>query len=232
MAETEVTQTTTLADTVEARLKQYIFESGLGIGDSLPGEIELAQKLSVSRAVVREALSRLRMVGLLDSRKRRGLVVAHPDPFNSLECVPDPSFLTETARLDFAEMRLALEVGMAEFMFARGKKADLTFLERIVRREEGAPDDLDVRLEGDVQFHQRLFRMAGNRALLQLHPLMSMIFDTLRRTAPGLRGPHVHPDHRDLLEILRGGTGAEFRDAMRGHLKPHYDRFMTREEPP
>jgi GntR family transcriptional repressor for pyruvate dehydrogenase complex len=53
--------------------------SDLKAGDSLPGEVELANRMGVSRNVVREALSRLQSLGILESRKRRGIIIAEPD---------------------------------------------------------------------------------------------------------------------------------------------------------
>jgi DNA-binding FadR family transcriptional regulator len=60
----------TLADTVEGRLRQFIRKRGFHPGDALPKETELAAQLDVSRNVVREALSRLRMLGIVESRRR------------------------------------------------------------------------------------------------------------------------------------------------------------------
>ncbi|MCK4960177.1 MAG: FadR family transcriptional regulator, partial [Planctomycetes bacterium] len=63
---------TNLVELVEQKILDIVRKNNLSVGDSLPGELELTEGLGVSRSVVREALSRLRMLGLLESRKRRG----------------------------------------------------------------------------------------------------------------------------------------------------------------
>ena len=67
---------TTMADQVEERLREYITNKAFKPGDAIPKEIELAEALGVSRNVVREALSRLRMLGMIETKKRRGMVLA------------------------------------------------------------------------------------------------------------------------------------------------------------
>ena len=73
-----------LVDKVEANLVELLQQQKLKVGDSIPKEIELADTLGVSRTVIREALLRLRLMGLIDSRKKRGAVITSPDqPINT-----------------------------------------------------------------------------------------------------------------------------------------------------
>src|SRR5882757_5397523 len=80
----------TMADVVEIRLREYLKEKSFKPGDALPKELDLADSLGVSRNVVREALSRLRMLGMVETRKKRGMVLARPDILSSFERVLDP----------------------------------------------------------------------------------------------------------------------------------------------
>jgi DNA-binding FadR family transcriptional regulator len=66
--------TSTLVDKVEAKLVALLKERKLKVGDSIPKEMELAETLGVSRTVIREALLRMRMLGLIDSKRRRAQI--------------------------------------------------------------------------------------------------------------------------------------------------------------
>jgi len=57
--------TSSLVDKVEARLVELLQQRKLKVGDVIPKEMELADTLGVSRTVIREALLRLRVVGLI-----------------------------------------------------------------------------------------------------------------------------------------------------------------------
>ena len=75
----EPVTTKTMAEVVEVRLREeYSRKKSFKPGDSLPTEVELAQALGVSRNVVREALSRFRMLGIVETRKKKGY--GHVEP--------------------------------------------------------------------------------------------------------------------------------------------------------
>jgi len=99
---------TNLVEVVEQKILNIVRKNNLSIGDSLPAELELTEGLGVSRSVVREALSRLRMLGLLESRKKRGMVIAEPDVFGGCSQVLDAAFLNEKTQRDLCEMRITL----------------------------------------------------------------------------------------------------------------------------
>ena len=54
--------TPTMADIVEVRLIEFLKKKAFKAGDALPKEMEMAEALGVSRNVVREGLSRLKML--------------------------------------------------------------------------------------------------------------------------------------------------------------------------
>src|SRR5688500_16518177 len=85
----------TMAEVVEVRLREYLKKKALKPGDALPTEMELAEALGVSRNVLREALSRLKMLGIVETRKKRGMILTSPDILGSLERVLDPAIIDE-----------------------------------------------------------------------------------------------------------------------------------------
>src|SRR5690606_21066002 len=111
--------TLTMADQVEAQLHENIIKRAIKPGEPIPKEQELATALGVSRNVVREALSRLRMLGLIDSKKRRGMILTQPDVMKGLERIVHPSILDESTRKQLFELRLVLEVGLGDLLFKR-----------------------------------------------------------------------------------------------------------------
>src|SRR5574338_386035 len=111
--------TASLVDKVEESLVELLQQRKLKVGDSIPKEIELAQTLGVSRTVVREALLRLRMMGLIESKKKRGAVITSPDLFGIMSKSINPHVLDQETLKGIFEIRLVLEIGMADFIFER-----------------------------------------------------------------------------------------------------------------
>lgn len=216
---------TSLVEVVEQRILNIVRKNNLSIGDSLPAELELTEGLGVSRSVVREALSRLRMLGLLESRKKRGMVIAEPDVFGGCSQILDAAFLNEKTQRDLCEMRLTLELGLADLLFLRKTENDLNVLEKIVHREEKARTE-QTRLKLEIEFHTTLYQMGRNDLLLQFQALLEPFFrDAVKREERNGRRKG-DASHRDLLEELRSGNPDGFRKKMRNHLQPHFVRLM------
>ncbi len=117
--------TTSLVDKVEGSLVKLLLDQKLKVGDSVPKELELAQALGVSRTVIREALLRLRLMGLIDSKKKKGSVITSPDLFAIMSKSMNPHILDQDTLKEIFEIRLVLEIGMADFLFNRITKEDI-----------------------------------------------------------------------------------------------------------
>ena len=145
---TTASENDSLVDRVEKHIIEYIKENALKAGDALPKELEFAETLGVSRTAIREAMLRLRTLGLVESRKHRGMVILEPDLVHNFEKMLDPA-LVDVGRLsNLFELRLMLEVGMADFVFARKTPRQLKDLEDIVKNsEEHRCDSFNLSIE-------------------------------------------------------------------------------------
>lgn len=212
----------TMADIVDLHLREYFKKKQYKPGDALPKEIELADALGVSRNVVREALSRFRMLGMIETRKHRGMVLSRPDILGSFERVLDPMIIDDATLQDIFELRLAIEMGLADMLFLRKKEEDVLELEEIAKKEVPG-GEIDFRIKNEIAFHGKLYEMAGNDTLKRFQVMLLPIFGyVVSMEKPYKPGP---VKHIDLVEILKTGTQEEFRAKMREHLKPHFDRL-------
>ena len=126
-------QTITLVDQVEDKLLNYLKEKDIRTGDSIPNELELAAALGVARSVLREALSRLKMMGMIETRTRRGMILTEPTILGGMERVVDPRILGEEALFDILGFRIALEIGICSDIFRNITPEDISELEEIVK---------------------------------------------------------------------------------------------------
>lgn len=219
-----------LAEQVEQKLLSYLKANNFNIGDQLPKEMELAAHLGVSRNVVREALSRLRMMGMVESKKRKGMVITEPDLLSGLTRVMDPSLLGEGNMQDIFELRLVLEVGMADLLFARKNAKDILELKDIANREAADKKCLisqEVRSKYEIEFHGKLYAMSGNSTLSRFQKLLLPVFNYMIAVEATLDKAPVRGkiNHFDIIDTLENGTAAQFRKRMREHLTPHYARL-------
>ena len=229
-------QNLSLVDKVELRIVEFIKENDLSPGDSIPKELEFAESLGVSRTVVREAILRLRTLGLVESKKHRGMILTRPDVMNNMERVLDPKLLDNEALINLFELRLILEMGMADVIFARKTQKDIDELEKIVAKEEASDvDKKSFGLEKEIAFHGKLYDMSNNVTLQRFHVMLLPVFEFVHNRKGGVPKNYKYSgdkfiSHRDLLDNIKIGTPETFRNAMRRHLEPHFDYILNLKE--
>ena len=122
-----ITAAGTLTDRVFEALKQLINGEDFQPGSRLPSELKMASRFGVSRTVIREAVSRLKSEGLVESRQGSGVFVRERNmhaPFRI-----DPSIMDSIQSvLQVVELRLSLEGEIAALAARRREIAQLALL--------------------------------------------------------------------------------------------------------
>ncbi len=228
-----------LPDTVADRLAGRILDGELASGDRLPGERALAERLGVSRIVVREALGRLQARGLVEVRPGVGaFVAAMPE-----RVVTEPLSLyirRHGVGLDqLFDVRRALEPQIAASAARRRSDAQLAALRSTQRRTVTAAEALASAVEdhtgrddadgeealesfawSDLTFHQQLAEASGNPLFeVLLVPLVEPLLGVRREGArrPGA-APAAAAQHAAILAAVEAGDAAAAADAMLTHL--------------
>ncbi len=149
-----------LAEQVAGALEAEIRAGRLTIGEKLPTEAALVQQFGVSRTVVREAISRLKSLGLLDARQGSGVYVQDPG-------IAPLSFgrtlsASREAVAQIVEVRRALESEVAVLAAQRRSEQDVlnirAALQAIAIAVAAGQDGVDE----DVRFHRAIAQAAGN----------------------------------------------------------------------
>jgi GntR family transcriptional regulator, transcriptional repressor for pyruvate dehydrogenase complex len=221
-------ENSSLVDKVEANLVALLQQQKLKVGDSIPTELELTSMLGVSRTVIREALLRLRMMGLIESKKKKGSVITSPDLFGNLSKSMNPHILAPETLREVFEIRLVLEIGMADLIFQRITKEDIIALHEIVDDEPPATQYHLFNIEHEIAFHGKLYEITGNSTLKKFQKLLLPVFDYVHKS--GLLKKEAllktFVSHKELVHILENGTPEAFRIGMRNHLENHFARLF------
>lgn len=215
--------TTSLAQRVVAGVKDKIFAGDLPPGHKLPSETELVEEFGVSRTVVREAVTRLRAEGLVETFQGRGsFVLAVPEP---------TSFTVESAAirshhdvLDMIDFRLGIECEAAALAAARADAAGAQNVRTALTEfTEAAPDDA---VEADFRFHRAVAAASGNRFYVDLLDSLGPMMIMLPRTRLGdthsitdaAHAERILREHDAIATAVVDGDPELARAAMRLHL--------------
>lgn len=220
-----------LVDKVEISITEYIKSNKLEVGDTIPKEMEFAESLGVSRTVVREALTRLRTIGIIDSKKHKGMVLSQPDFIENFEKIMETNLVGDDTLKDIFELRLIMEMGMVDLLFARKTDEDIEELSKIVDdMEKGKPESHIFSLKNEVAFHGKLYEMSGNKTLHRLQNILLPVFQYVHNHKLDDAKTYMYKKkfvtHRELLNYLKEGNKEKFRKGLARHLEPHFDRVL------
>jgi GntR family transcriptional repressor for pyruvate dehydrogenase complex len=221
-------ENSSLVDRVEANLVELLQQQKLKVGDSIPKELELASSLGVSRTVIREALLRLRMMGLIESKKKKGSVITSPDIFGNMSKSMNPHILSAETLKEMFEIRLVLEIGMADFLFKRITKKDIEELKEIVSSEPPIVQSHLFNVQHEIDFHGKLYDITGNETMKKFQKILLPIFDYVHHSGllQKIYELKTFVSHKELVDILETGTPEDFRNGMRAHLENHFVRIF------
>jgi GntR family transcriptional repressor for pyruvate dehydrogenase complex len=208
-----------LSDEVVDRLLEYVAE-GTAPERQLPVERVLCERLDVSRNTVREALSTLSHLGVVETRGK--------GRYGSL--VGARTLLASRARGSLAERELIqhplearriLEPSIAALAAERATDQELADIERALQAMEAAIGDSSQVVAHDSAFHSAIARASGNPTLVFL---INALTDALAES----REVSFHPEvaartaiegHREIVTALRAHDPAAAKEAMLGHME-------------
>lgn len=220
----QVVDTSSLVDKVKEQLVELLQNKKLKVGDKIPTELELTRMLGVSRTVIREALLQLRMMGLITSKKKKGAYITSPDIFDILSKSMYPHILDQETLKDLFELRLILEIGMADFIFQNITPDDIRQLREIVGDEPPQTSKHLFNIDHEIAFHGKLYEIAGNNTLKGFQKLLLPVFDYVHHSGILQQEKELKTflSHSGLVDILENGTPADFTRGMREHLENHF----------
>lgn len=247
MADLEPTETRPLArvtmpDWVTQSLSELIRGGSYLPGARLPSEAQMARDFGVSRTVIREAVSRLKSEGLVESRQGSGVFVREAGADMAFRIAPNNVGSIEHL-LHVAELRLSVE---AEIAALAAERATADQIDQIGKRLEAI--DADVANGGngvaaDIEFHRSIARATGNPYFLALWDFLSHFLSGTIKVTRAIEAKKretvdaVVAEHRAIHDAIfhRDVEGA--RAAARKHIAMSSSRirsippdFLTAEE--
>ncbi|TMR06939.1 GntR family transcriptional regulator [Actinomadura soli] len=219
MALDPVSRTDTLADVVYTQLHDAIATRALSPGARLT-EAGVAQQLQVSKTPVREALLRLRQVGLIEPDGLRGNRVIKR---------------SEQVLRDAYETRQALEAFAVTAAAERGSDDALAHIRDLAEGSLTAAQagDLDGYFGLDREFHAAIAEASGNQRIAGLIHDAATLMRALRHVEALAQAGIVASayQHVAIAEALARRDEASAARHMRDHLAAVEELFNDRDRP-
>ena len=219
-----------LAERLADEVRQEITSGAFRAGDRLPTEREMSESYGVSRAIVREALGRLKHDGLVVSRQGSGAYVVEGDaPTMRLHVVPSDA---EDLRA-VVELLSAVRSAASAHAATRRTPVQLATIRRWYDAIDQAVRNGEPGEEEDIGFHRAIIEAAGNPLFNQILEFLDSRVRHFVRTARtnsrqwGLT-EQVQAEHRAMLDAIIVGDPEAARVAAERHLANALDRLALR----
>jgi len=230
-----------LSDRIAKRLRDEITGGNYAIGEVLPSEQVIAERLGVSRTILREALSRLKADGLVSSRPGRGLTVISNTPSAVLR-LHEADTDNRSQVLAIVELRRGFEVEAARLAALRRTDADVKAMRAALADMEAAnaQGEIEKGVDADLRFHGAIARATGNHNYQLFFTFLAELLHnglkvSRRRSAKVVGRPlDAQREHQAIFKAIRDQDAERAVSAARRHIDNTetrlHDQFESRQD--
>lgn len=223
-----------LSQQVSQQLERIIASQTVPVGDKLPPEGALCDLFGVSRTVIREAITHLKSLGLVETRRGIGTRVLRSIPVQQ-QPVKKISLRTIEDILNILELRLAIEPEVAALAATRHDDQDKQRLEELHQNFIRAYKDTTQARDEDLAFHAGIAQATHNPAFVTIYEQWDV--GTIPRTK--LMSVESEPEttyqylekvareHADILEAILTRNARAAHAAMYQHLNRAYKTYSS-----
>lgn len=206
-------------DEVVGQIRALIRERGLGVGDVLPSEVELAEMFASSRNTVREAFRTLKAFGIAESRQKLGTVLTDQHHNAMRDLLAFAMDVSADAFQDIQGYRRLTEMNLFDLLAAHLTAEKLSEIETVnasILTATGAEEASEI----DFRFHMLLVAAAGNRTLTETYGMLKPVIQRLMMAGKSKRSTlkGVFAEHQAIIDALRGKDRIAFSYHMDRHL--------------
>ncbi|WP_182084765.1 FadR/GntR family transcriptional regulator [Aureimonas sp. ME7] len=212
---------------VADQLRGLIENGEYGVGERLPTERELSERLGISRPTVREALIALEVEGRIRIRVGSGIYVTAP-PLRHDE----DSIFEGEGPFELLRARELVESALVREAAALAKREDIATLDAVLGTMERGNHPSPETISLDRQFHVAVAGILSNAVLVRFvgelfDQRMTPYFERLSEYfETGETWRLAYEEHRIVRDAIAAGDPDGAERAMRSHLRNSQIRFQ------
>ncbi len=227
--------TTRLYVQIARQIADAVQNETFKVGDRLPPERALAEELNVSRASVREALSALEILGIVESRSGNGTFIRRPpNEWTYLGTIFEEFVAHEDSPHEVLEARRILEPIVARLAAERAPTEQIRQIELYLQAIERATQAGQARTEADTNFHLAIAAATGNSVLVRQVQLLvasmqSRLWTSLnqRTDQDPVLAQKFLADHQHIYQAIHSRDGGAAAAAMSQHITNVAEDFFS-----
>lgn len=207
------------------QIRDLIKEDKLKPGDKLPPEQVLAKQFGTSRPSVREALSALEILGIIDSRGVRGNFIKNNNSASVLYEQSIAELQSEESPFELLEARKTIETEIASLAAKKANSNDIKELATLLQKMKGITDDFSKMMVVDREYHLNIASATHNNFLYSVMFTMNQLLEEKLWTTmkeriyklPGYSKKYIN-DHTLIFEAIKNKNSEQAKEKMLLHL--------------
>jgi len=212
----------TLSEQILKEVLNMIEKNGYKVGDKLPTEKEIAEKMGVGRNSLREVMKSLVISGVTESVAGKGTFL-----LKDIESIRSGNIydaVSEASTLEILQARMIIEteaaVLAAQNNVASGKMWK-NFEDALLKLEKSFDEKSADSSENNFMFHLELVKLCGNRFLYKMHHSIIKDIHNSRKiiTVDFDNAEFEKSVHRKIYTAIKTGDAAMAREAMQAHFE-------------
>ncbi|MBL3641232.1 FadR family transcriptional regulator [Bacillus sp. RHFB] len=211
---------------VSDELYEMIRSGSLKPGEQLDSIQQLAENFQVGRPAIREALSALSSMGLIEIKQGEGTFVKTFDPAIMNHPLSAALLMDQDNIKHLLEVRKILESGTAEVAAKKRTEENLNELKDMLSNMDKVSDDEELSDKADISFHVAVANASQNELLITLmnhvSELMTEKMRDIRRVAlysEEMTLKQLYQQHVRIYDAIAAQDEDEARSAMLFHLQ-------------
>lgn len=186
-----------LVGTVIQEVNEYIRQHELRAGDMVPSESALAQRMGVSRGVVREGYRKLTAIGILDIANGRRARVGYIDQQYLALLINHAIEIEKVSIQQTLDVRRTLELRAAALAALRRTTEEAEQIRQHAGAMRTAFGDIEAMTQHDIDFHDAIAHASRNSLY---HQIISSFSVVMEKTAP--IGFYSRPTQQARMQVV------------------------------
>lgn len=209
-----------ISELVFQQFRDAIARGEWPVGQKIPSETELANRLGVSRVSVRSALQRLASLGLVESRQGEGTFVREFSSALLLNTLLPMLTVTRPSMDSLLEFRLILDKEMAGLAAVRAQPGQIEAMWHNLAQHEACQNDSNQAALCDLEFHCLIAEATGNPLLIQVYAILREVLKTALYDIVAVMGAsNALYYHRQIIQAIEAHDADRASQAMLAHVQ-------------
>ena len=203
-------------------------------GDKLPSENDLSAAFGVSRMTIRQAMQKLKALGLIETRTGSGSYVCEVNPEDSLNELIPLMYIGSPSQIHVFQFREMIESESVRIATPSAGEKDLKKLEDQLTRMNNAAAEDNIKLfsQYDLKFHMTIVKMTGNPLMIKAYDILrNVLMESMDNVIEKMKYKSALDYHQKILDAMKQKDAVRAEDLMREHIRLNYGYFETEETP-